>query len=360
MNVLIVAKNSEFGGLVGHTRNLTIGLTRLGHRVIIGICKGEGSEGLLNDLCVEYFNWGSKNPLQIIKNFLSLRKLVRQNNIDIIHANNRIPAIYSAVYCALNPRVKYIWANHLVPLNGSWISRMLTRYGYMAVAEGTEGARMLNQTLKIPKSKISTINLGIDLSKFKKIPLESQRKLREDLGIEIDTKVILLYGRLCPNKGHEFLLDSLAQISNRDFKLIFPGKDDCYRDFLTSKALKYGLNDNIIYPGFVKGTEYLSITDLMVLPSKNEGFPQACVEAFAMGVPVIRTKSGGYEDTADMCYGVEYGDVDAFASLLNDFLEAPFKFNEKAAYAYSQVGRLSIEQMATNYQELYEDALKSK
>lgn len=84
MNVLIVAKNSEFGGLVGHTRNLTIGLTRLGHRVIIGICKGEGSEGLLNDLCVEYFNWGSKNPLQIIKNYLSLRKLVRQNNIDIM------------------------------------------------------------------------------------------------------------------------------------------------------------------------------------------------------------------------------------------------------------------------------------
>ena len=84
MNVLIVAKNSEFGGLVGHTRNLTLGLTQLGHNVIIGICKGEGTERLLGNFKVEFFDWGSKNPLQQIKNYFKLKRLIHKNEIEII------------------------------------------------------------------------------------------------------------------------------------------------------------------------------------------------------------------------------------------------------------------------------------
>ena len=359
MNILIVAKNSEFGGLVGHTRNLALGLTQLGHKVIIAICKGEGTDRMLGDFRVEHFDWGSKNPLQLIKNYFNLRKVIRSNKIDIIHANNRIPAIYSALYCFFHLKLKYIWANHLVPLNGSLRSRILTRYGYMAVAEGSEGARMLNTTLKIPNHKIRTINLGIDLTKFKRTTLDSQIKLRQELGITPDIKVVLLYGRLCANKGHEFLLDSIARIPNRNFKLVFPGEDQEYRRVIDNKANELGLSNNLIFPGFVSGIDYLSISDLMVLPSMHEGFPQACVEAFAMGVPVIRSKSGGYEDTADMCFGVEYGDVDSFAKLLRDYFENSSIYEERAVYAQTQVSRLSIERMAEAYLKLYEEALRS-
>ena len=117
--------------------------------------------------------------------------------------------------------------------------------------------------------------------------------------------------------------------------------------------------DKIIFPGFIDGREWLSITDLMVLPSKTEGFPQACVEAFAMGIPVIRTKTGGYEDTKDMCFGVEYGDVESLSSLLMDFFERTSIFSEKASYAKGHAFRYSIEQMVNDYYKIYEEALKS-
>lgn len=53
----------------------------------------------------------------------------------------------------------------------------------------------------------------------------------------------------------------------------------------------------------------LNISDVMVLPSKNEGFGIVCIESFAMKVPIIRTKTGGYSDIIDFCIGVNYGDV---------------------------------------------------
>ena len=77
-----------------------------------------------------------------------------------------------------------------------------------------------------------------------------------------------------------------------------------------------------------------------------------------MGVPVIRTKTGGYEDTKDMCWGVDFGDVDSLAKLLNDYFADDKPFVEKAKHAEEAVKRLNVETMAHNYQKIYQEILK--
>lgn len=67
----------------------------------------------------------------------------------------------------------------------------------------------------------------------------------------------------------------------------------------------------MIFPGYIDGRQYLSIADLMVLSSKQEGFGIVNVESFAMEVPVIRIKTAGWLDMKDCCFGVEYGGVRA-------------------------------------------------
>ena len=361
MNVLIFAKQNHIGGLTHHCGLLAQGLAEhLNANVVLGMTPGEGTTELATRFDVEFFNLGGKNPFSWISDYVRLAKVIKKYHIDIIQAENRIPALFAALYCKFHQRVKYIWANHLVPIPDSKLFRLLTHYGYCAVAEGIAGREMLIANLGIPSQDVRIVNLGIDLSKFHTTSIEEQESLKKQWNIEPEKKVVLLYGRLSENKGHLFLLDALKYISNRDYYLVFPGKDPGFKNVVDEKARQMGLTDNIIYPGFINGPEWLSISDLMVLPSKNEGFPQACIEAYAMGVPVIRTKSGGYEDTKDMCFGINYGDVNEFSRLLKDFFDGGDYFTERAQQAQTLVKKYSIEQMAKDYYTIYEEALIEK
>lgn len=358
MNILIFAKQNHIGGLTHHCGLLAQGLSEhMKANVVLGMTPGEGTTELSKRFKVELFKLGGVNPFSWLADYRKLAKIVKQYQINIIQAENRIPALLAAMYCKRHKDVKYIWANHLVPIPDSKLFRILTHYGYCAVAEGIAGREMLISNLGIPGDKVRIVNLGIDLSKFHKTLPEEQEKLKEAWGIKPDKKVVLLYGRLSENKGHLFLLDSLKGIDNRNYYLVFPGKNPEFKSIVDEKALQMGLTENIIYPGFINGPEWLSISDLMVLPSKNEGFPQACIEAYAMRVPVIRTKSGGYEDTKEMCYGIDYGDVKAFEKMLQDFLDGGSYFAERAKNAKKAVHKYSIEQMAKEYYGIYEEAL---
>lgn len=360
MNVLILAKDSDhFGGVLTATLSLATGLKKYKHvDYIIGTPINDKVESAFAGHNVERFNFSSKSPISLIQDYIRLCKVIKKKKIDIIHCQNRIPALYAAIYCFFHHKIKYLWVNHVDPIPSGFMYRLLTRYGYCAVADGISGKRMLEEKLRIPSDKIRLVNLGVDLSKFVRTSENEQKAQKAEYGIKDGEKVILLYGRLCEMKGHLFLMDALAKVKSRNFKLIFPGKDDEFKKLVDEKAEQYGLLENLIYPGFVNGQACLSICDLMILPSRHEGFPQACIEAYAVGVPVIRTMTGGYEDTADMCFGVEYGDIDALASLINDFFEDTTKYNERAVNASELVKRLSIERMVDDYYQLYEEAIK--
>lgn len=361
MNILILAKDSHVGGLVNCTDNLAQGLIKTHQaNISIGITPSDAVEPLrkYNFYLIDF---DTKNPLTAIKSYRLISKIVNEQKIDIIHTQNRIPALYAAVYCFFHRRIKYIWANHVVPIPSDFFHRITTRYGSLAVTEGLAGKKMLVEDFKIPEEKVRIINEGINLQHFKPISKEEQAKLKEEIGVKEGEKLILLYGRLAPIKGHLFLLDALKKVKNRSFKVVFPGEDHSdYINQVRNKIMEGNLENNIVFPGYINGRDYLSISDLMVLPSINEGFPLSCVEAYSMGVPVIRTKTGGYDDTQDMCFGVDYGDVDALSALLNAFMSGDDKFRKMALCAKENVKRLSLENMAEEYYAVYESIIDKK
>ena len=129
---------------------------------------------------------------------------------------------------------------------------------------------MLVEKLKIPKDKVKIIHLGVDLRRFKQVPESDQKRLRENFGIRADEKVILLYGNLLENKGHMFLLESIGKVGYGNYRLIFPGENGCYKEQVIAATKKYGIEDKLIFPGFINGEDVLPITDLVVLPSVHE------------------------------------------------------------------------------------------
>lgn len=302
---------------------------------------------------VEIIPFETKSPLSIISNYRTLKRIINENRINVIHAQNRIPALYAAFFCFFHRDVKYIWSNHLVPLPHGMKSRLLTHYGSAAVAEGIEGKEMLVDDFGIPEDRVHVINLGTDISHFTRTSTEEQRCLKQRLNINDGEKIILLYGRLAEVKGHLFLIESLKKLSDKNFILIFPGENAAYKSTILEKAKSIGIEHKIRFPGYIDGRQYLSISDLMILPSMQEGFGIVNVESFCMGVPVIRSRTAGYRDMEDCCFGCDYGDVEGLYLLLKDFMLGDPKFSKKAEYAKTQVGRFSIDNMTNKYRDLY-------
>lgn len=356
----MLVKNSGVGGVLSCVQSLTEGLMKNGDLVIVGSAPGEGVEKMLGHCQVEIVDFSAKTVKEMLKCYRQIRRIVKDNQIEIIHAQNRIPALYASVFCFFHPKVKYIWSNHLVPISSSFVHRLVTRYGKFAVAEGIDGREFLIEKMRIPKEKVRIVNLGSNLELFAKTSIEEQNELKKQLGVEKNHKVIMLYGRLAPVKGHLFLLEALSRLSEErkeSLKVIFPGENAEYKQQIDDFASQHGLSDKLIYPGFVKGQRYLSISDLMVLPSKQEGFGIVNVESFAMGVPVIRTKTAGYLDMKDCCFGVEYGDVESLTQLINYLWDEPEKLQAMAKSALENVNRFSVEKMTEEYRRIYQECL---
>lgn len=354
LNILILVKDSMIGGVVSCSSTLAQGLMSERDSVVIGSTNGSGIDQFyISGSDVEIIDFNGILPHRIIRNYIQISRIVKKYKVNIIHCQNRIPSLYAALFCKFHKEVKYVWSNHLVPLSNSLFSRMITHYGSAAIAEGIDGKEMLVSLFNIPESKVCVINLGTDISHFSKTTREEQAELKRYLNIREKDKVILLYGRLAEVKGHLFLLDALKSVNSKQFVLIFPGQNDDYKRKILEKAKQYGIESKILFPGYIDGRQYLSICDLMILPSKQEGFGIVNVEAFCMEVPVIRTTTAGYKDMEDCCFGVNYGDTNALTELLNDFFEGDPKFKDKAKYAKTQVARFSLENMTRKHRELY-------
>ena len=353
MNILVLYKDSAKGGLINHTKMIVNGLKKRNFAVVIAGPNGTGTQELQKENGANIIDFSVKNPIKIIR---KLNKIIKNEHIDIIHAQNRIPAFYADIVCKLHKNVSYVWANDQVPIPHDFFHRISTKYGQMAITCSVDGYKMLKDDFHIPKDKIKVVNIGVNEKFFTPLSDSEKSEIRKRYNIGDNEKIILLYGRLAESKGHMFFLKALSKVkSNDEYKVLFPGDgSDEYKRALVSFSEKHGLKDRIVFTGFADGYELLSISDLMVLPSSHEGYSIACIEALCMGVPVIRTKTGGYEETKEYCTGVDYDDVEALSSEIELFFSGNKKFQEKAQKALLNREKFGEDTMIDQYVEIYQ------
>jgi glycosyltransferase involved in cell wall biosynthesis len=88
-------------------------------------------------------------------------------------------------------------------------------------------------------------------------------------------------------KGFDLLITAFANAQINDTDLLIVGDGD-ERNKLISLASDLGLSDRIIFTGAKTDLQdYYSQAELFVLPSRNEGYPNALVEAMSFGCPSI-------------------------------------------------------------------------
>lgn len=127
-------------------------------------------------------------------------------------------------------------------------------------------------------------------------PLHERGSLRHRLGVDLDTRLFGLAGRLHPKKGYDILLPALRALpTDAKWLLLLAGTDsDRYWPRLENDIANLGLTERIRYLGFLGGNdldEFYSGIDVLLMPSHAENFGNVMAEALAQGTPVAVSRA---------------------------------------------------------------------
>lgn len=168
-------------------------------------------------------------------------------------------------------------------------------------------------------------------------------------------------GRLIQSKGFDILLQAfhLATVNDPGWGLLILGEGD-QRDRLEQLAGTMGMSGRIFLPGRVKNpSDYLKRSEIFVLPSRHEGFPNALLEAMAEGLPVVSTDCpfGPGEIITHDVDGllVPNGDIDALARSIRILMENRGKRKSLGLCAAETAKRYSPEIVMSQWEGLISD-----
>jgi N-acetyl-alpha-D-glucosaminyl L-malate synthase BshA len=124
-------------------------------------------------------------------------------------------------------------------------------------------------------------------------------------------------------------------------------------------ARDYGVADDVIFAGQVPNiADYLSVADLLLMPSETESFGLAALEAMACETPVIATRTGGLPEVVidgETGYLVEVGDTRAMAERAAEILSDETRRRRMGASGRAwAVERFNTEIVIPQYERLYE------
>ena len=135
----------------------------------------------------------------------------------------------------------------------------------------------------------------VDLDIFR--PSENRCPLRAELGLAETHDVLLFAGYLTREKGIYELLSAFVrvrqQLPNAVLAICGRGAEE---KGLRQRISELGLGDWVRLAGQVPPNQmwkWMQVSDVFVLPSYNEGMPNAVMEAMACGLPVVSTNVGG-------------------------------------------------------------------
>lgn len=153
---------------------------------------------------------------------------------------------------------------------------------------------MKQEMTKIYKRDITVIPNGLDITKFINL---SKENIRRKMNIPNDVKIIIFIGRLKSVKGVEYLIEAMGLLGQKDVKtkLLLVG-DGAERERLEQLVKELELTKNVMFVGRVSNEDipkFLTMSDILVLPSLTEGFPNTILEAMASGLPIIATNIRG-------------------------------------------------------------------
>ena len=374
MGVLQVLPELMSGGVEREVLDTAEALVKAGHRSFVASSGGRlvsqlyqaGSRHL--DLPLH-----SKNPLVMMQNIVSLQKLVKFHDIDIIHAQSRAPG-WSAYYASKLAKCHFITTIHGAHSVGGYFKKMynsVVTKGERVIAVSEFIAEYAKNNYKFDHQKLEVIHCGVNVHKFNYKNIDEKRmiELARSLRIPTDKPIIMLPGRLSRGKGHILLLEVIRLLPPNSVTCLFVGDDKghlTYREELQKKINEYGLNHNVIITSNVSDMPAIyALSDIVACVStKPEAFGLVSIEAQSMGRMTIACNMGGIKETIiDNQTGwlIKPNNIDELLAKINQILSMDLD----TRFEYTKAARkhvenfFSLETMGKKIINIYEQVINN-
>lgn len=307
-----------------------------------------------------------KGLISGIKKIFKLKKIIKELNSDIVVSSmfsGNIAAGITSRWCCIphiprehNTYEEKRWYHHV-------LDRLISKWAYVVVAVSNVVADFAVKAASISREKITVIGNGIEI---KEVSDEQDKNIREKtrvrLGIPFNETVFINVARLKKAKNQAALIDAFSNVykQNQDCRLLLVG-DGNERPAIDQKIKSLGLEKSVLRLGHRDDVfDLYRASDVFVLPSYREGFPNVVLEAMSCGLPVILTQGigGQSELVQDGNQGyVCNTDSVSIEAALKRFLETSEESkNTMRQKALETASGYSIEKIVGAYVDLFKKA----
>ncbi|MDA3831987.1 MAG: glycosyltransferase family 4 protein [Spirochaetales bacterium] len=242
----------------------------------------------------------------------------RKEQIDIAHSTTPKAGLLTAIAASMagvpirlhtftgQPWVGMRGIKHWLARGSDWlIGRLNTR----CYADSVSQRQFLVEQGVLDAQQLFVIGAGslagVDINRFdrERFPADQQHALLQSLRIPADVEVLLFVGRITIEKGVRELLNAFVGIKAAGSRahLVFVGpfdSDSGAGGDISPHEINAVQDTHLV--GYAECPEqYMSIADILCLPSYREGFGTVVIEAAAMSVPTIGTNIYGLSDAIE-------------------------------------------------------------
>lgn len=296
---------------------------------------------------------------------LSLKtyKIIRQENIDIVHLNTLTSYYKYPAFGAFIAKKKIFWFVREDPEQKRCLRlmRYLNALATKIITVSYDTAKHMNLA---NQNKLLTIRNGIDLRSYKPDLTPSTCKIK--LNLSKNYEYITTIASLEERKGIIELIKAYAKIAPKypNTRLLIVGKDrsskQLYLASMKELINELKLDERVIIYGESKQiNEIMCASLIFVLFSAWEGLSRVLLEAMACAKPIIASRTGGNTEQVKDGYNgflVPFGDIDALSDAMIKALSEPntlAKFGANSRTLCEE--EFSIERTTKEIENLYEN-----
>lgn len=274
-----------------------------------------------------------KGNLDVTIYAAKLARIARAEKADCIYLNNDLVTNLPGMIAGRLLGLPIVQHERDIPAPTSRLATTVSRHASRLLAISTPVREAL-VSMGFPPEKIRMVPEGLDLGQYEQTDPADIARIRNQLGIASDDKVVALVGMVMDWKGQHVLIDAAPKVlrSHRNTKILIVGEtppgSERYMMQLKSQIKTLGLAEAVILSGYRSDIpRLLQAANVVIHASTSpEPFGRVVIEGMVMSRPVIATAIGAPPEIirhGETGYLVHPGDPEVLADTIINLFNHP-------------------------------------